>query len=219
MDPTTGTFADAAKVHAIDFEGTYYRSRGPLNTTPSPQGRPVIIQAGASDRGQDFAARHAEAVIVARETVDEMKQYYDAFKARVKGQGRDPDECKVFFLTKPIIAGTDEAAQQRAGRGRARVTLDDAADRSLDLRPRSAVPAAPAGIQRAEVAWMSGGGRTRWGTAGGEGWWAEGFLLPRCYHSIRPQGEPGLSAVRAPSRCLARLGRPGAAQLANRPGS
>ena len=101
-------------MHAIDFEGTYYRSRGPLNATPSPQGRPVIIQAGASDRGQDFAARHAEAVIVARETVDEMKQYYDAFKARVKKHGRDPDECKVFFLTKPIIGDTDEAAQQRA---------------------------------------------------------------------------------------------------------
>jgi len=114
MDPTTDTFADAAKVHAIDFEGTYYRSRGPLSATPSPQGRPVIIQAGASDRGQDFAARHAEAVIVARETVDEMKQYYDAFKARVKQHGRDPDECKVFFLTKPIIGDTDEAAQQRA---------------------------------------------------------------------------------------------------------
>jgi alkanesulfonate monooxygenase SsuD/methylene tetrahydromethanopterin reductase-like flavin-dependent oxidoreductase (luciferase family) len=114
MDPRTDTFADPSKVRPIDFEGTYYRSRGPLNATPSPQGRPVIIQAGASDRGQDFAARHAEAIIVPRETVDEMKQYYDAFKARVKKQGRDPDDCKVFFLTKPIIADTDEAAQQRA---------------------------------------------------------------------------------------------------------
>ena len=75
-------------MHAIDFEGTYYRSRGPLNASPSPQGRPVIIQAGASDRGQDFAARHAEAVIVSRETVDEMKQYYDQFKARVQKAGR-----------------------------------------------------------------------------------------------------------------------------------
>jgi FMN-dependent oxidoreductase (nitrilotriacetate monooxygenase family) len=114
MDEATNTFADHTKVRPIDFEGTYYRSRGPLNATPSPQGRPVIIQAGASDRGQDFAARHAEAVIVSRETVDEMKQYYDAFKARVKKQGRDPDECKVFFLTKPIIGDTDEAAQRRA---------------------------------------------------------------------------------------------------------
>ena len=114
MDTRTDTFADASKVRPIDFDGTYYRSRGPLNATPSPQGRPVIIQAGASDRGQDFAARHAEAVIVSRETVEEMKQYYDAFKARVRQQGRDPDDCKVFFLTKPIIGETDEAAQRRA---------------------------------------------------------------------------------------------------------
>jgi FMN-dependent oxidoreductase (nitrilotriacetate monooxygenase family) len=114
MDQRTDTFADPAKVHPIDFAGTYYRSRGPLNATPSPQGRPVIIQAGASDRGQDFAARHAEAVIVSRETVDEMKQYYDGFKARVKKQGRAPDECKVFFLSKPIVGETDEAAQRRA---------------------------------------------------------------------------------------------------------
>ena len=114
MDPRTDTFADPAKVRAIDFEGTYYRSRGPLNATPSPQGRPVIIQAGTSERGQDFAARHAEAIIVGRETPDEMKQFYDAFKARVRKLGREPDECKIFFLAKPIIGDTDEAAQQRA---------------------------------------------------------------------------------------------------------
>ncbi len=47
MDTRTNTFADASKVRPIDFDGTYYRSRGPLNATPSPQGRPVIIQAGA----------------------------------------------------------------------------------------------------------------------------------------------------------------------------
>jgi FMN-dependent oxidoreductase (nitrilotriacetate monooxygenase family) len=114
MDTHTDTFADAAKVRPIDFEGVYYRSRGPLNATPSPQRRPVIIQAGASERGQEFAARHAEAIIIARETVDEMKQYYDAFKARVRQCGRQPDDCKIFFLAKPIIADTDEAAQQRA---------------------------------------------------------------------------------------------------------
>jgi FMN-dependent oxidoreductase (nitrilotriacetate monooxygenase family) len=114
MDQRTDTFADPAKVRAIDFTGTYYRSRGPLNATPSPQRRPVIIQAGTSERGQAFAARHAEAIIVGRETVDEMKQFYEAFKARVRKCGRDPDACKIFFLAKPIIADTDEAAQQRA---------------------------------------------------------------------------------------------------------
>ena len=114
MDPGTDTFADPAKVRAIDFAGTYYRSRGPLNATPSPQGRPVILQAGTSERGQAFAARHAEAIIVGRETPDEMKRFYDAFKARMHTYGRAPEACKIFFLAKPIIADTDEAAQQRA---------------------------------------------------------------------------------------------------------
>jgi FMN-dependent oxidoreductase (nitrilotriacetate monooxygenase family) len=114
MNPRTDTFADAARVHRVDFEGEYYRSRGPLNATPSPQGRPVIIQAGTSERGQDFAARHAEAIIVGRETAEDMKRFYDAFKARMRTFGRAPEECKIFFLAKPIIAETDEVARQRA---------------------------------------------------------------------------------------------------------
>jgi FMN-dependent oxidoreductase (nitrilotriacetate monooxygenase family) len=114
MDTGTNTFADPAKVQTIDFQGDYYRSRGPLNATPSPQGQPVIIQAGTSERGQDFAARHAEAIIVARETTEEMKQFYDQFKARMRKFGRAPEACKIFFLAKPIIADTDEEAQQRA---------------------------------------------------------------------------------------------------------
>ena len=114
MDPRTDTFADPAKVRAINFEGTHYRSRGPLNATPSPQGRPVILQAGTSERGQAFAARHAEAILVGRETPEEMKRFYDAFKARMRTFGRAPEECKLFFLVKPIIGDTDAAAQQAA---------------------------------------------------------------------------------------------------------
>src|SRR5262249_35954263 len=114
MDSRTDTFADPAKVRTIDFEGTSSRPGGPLTATPSPQGRPVIIQAGTSERGQDFAARHAEAIIVGRETVDDMKQFYDAFKSRVQKHGRQPEDCKIFFLAKPIIGDTDEAAQRRA---------------------------------------------------------------------------------------------------------
>src|SRR5207249_9318353 len=106
-DRRSNTFADPAKVRAIDFAGTWYRSRGPLNATPSPQGRPVILQAGTSERGQAFAARHAEAIIVARETVDDMKRFYDAFKTRVHKHGRAPEDCKIFFLAKPIIGDTD----------------------------------------------------------------------------------------------------------------
>ncbi len=114
MDTRTNTFADPAKVRTIDFQGDYYRSRGPLNATPSPQGRPVIIQAGTSERGQDFAAKHAEAIIVARETTEGMKQFYDQFKARIRKFGRAPEACKIFFLAKPIVADTNEEAERRA---------------------------------------------------------------------------------------------------------
>jgi long-chain alkane monooxygenase len=114
MDPRTNTFADPTKIRAIHFEGTHYRSRSPLNATPSPQGHPVILQAGTSERGQAFAARHAEAIIVGRETPEEMKRFYDAFKARMRTYGRAPEECKLFFLVKPIIGNTDETAQQAA---------------------------------------------------------------------------------------------------------
>src|SRR4029453_2568154 len=112
MDPRTDTFADPTKVRTIDFEGTCYRSRGPLNATPSPQRRPVILQAGTSERGQAFAARYADAIIVGRETPEEMKRFYDAFKARMGTLGRKPEACKLFFLAKPLIGYTEEAGEQ-----------------------------------------------------------------------------------------------------------
>ena len=156
MDPRTDTFADPAKVRAIDFQGAYYASRGPLNATPSPQGRPVIIQAGTSERGQDFAARHAEAIIVSRETVDEMKQFYDAFKARVQKFGRKPEACQIFFLAKPIIADTDEAAQQQADAlyGQAPVEAGLAAlstTLQTDLAPYDLDQPLPASIRRRAI--------------------------------------------------------------------
>ena len=62
-DPETGVFADHTKVHPINFEGRFYKCRGPLNTAPGPQGRPVICQAGGSPAGIAFAAKHADSVI------------------------------------------------------------------------------------------------------------------------------------------------------------
>lgn len=114
MDRETGIFADPSKVKPIHFEGKYYKSAGPLNITPSPQGRPAIVQAGASNRGMDFAARWADAIIVAKQTVEDMKKYYDDIKGRVAKFGRNPDEMKVFFIIKPVIGETEEIAKQRA---------------------------------------------------------------------------------------------------------
>ena len=65
LDRQTGTYADPAKVRTVDFNGRFYRCRGPLNTAPLPHGRPVYVQAGGSPRGRDFAARHADSIIAA----------------------------------------------------------------------------------------------------------------------------------------------------------
>jgi FMN-dependent oxidoreductase (nitrilotriacetate monooxygenase family) len=106
-----GVFVDPAKVHAIDFEGKHYRSHGPLNSGPAPQGRPVIAQAGGSPRGRQFAARYADTIVAAVRGPEGMKAYRDDLRARAKAQGRNPDDCKVLFLVAPILGETEEEAQ------------------------------------------------------------------------------------------------------------
>jgi alkanesulfonate monooxygenase SsuD/methylene tetrahydromethanopterin reductase-like flavin-dependent oxidoreductase (luciferase family) len=108
LDHVGGVFADPKKVHHIDFEGTYFRSRGPLNNARSPQGRPVIFQAGGSPRGRDYASRHADAVVGGMTGIAAMKDYREDLRARAVAHGRDADEIKAFFMCSPII-GTSEA--------------------------------------------------------------------------------------------------------------
>ncbi len=110
-DEVGGVFVDPAKVHSIDFVGEHYRSRGPLNSGPAPQGRPVIAQAGGSPRGRQFAARYADTIVAAVRGPDGMRTYRDDLRARAVAQGRDPDGCKVLFLVAPILGETEEEAQ------------------------------------------------------------------------------------------------------------
>ncbi|WP_165972226.1 NtaA/DmoA family FMN-dependent monooxygenase [Paenibacillus piri] len=113
MDRKTGVFADPDKVQPINFEGQYYKSRGPLNVLPTPQGRPTIIQAGSSQRGKDFAAKWADAVIVGAHYLDDMKAYYDDMKQRVTKFGREPEQLKVFFIIKPVLGMTEQLVNQK----------------------------------------------------------------------------------------------------------
>jgi len=108
MDKETGVFADPSQVKPVNFEGKYYKSQGPLNVVPLPQGRPTLIQAGQSPRGRDFAAKWADAVIVDAHYLDDMKAYYDDIKKRVVKFGRQPEDLKVFFIIKPVIGQTEE---------------------------------------------------------------------------------------------------------------
>jgi FMN-dependent oxidoreductase (nitrilotriacetate monooxygenase family) len=111
-DPVGKVYADYTKVHTIDFEGKYYKCRGPLNTIPGPQRRPVICQAGTSDAGKLFGGTHADTIIGAVRGYDEMKQFRSDITKIMRDAGREPSDCKVMFLIMPVLADTDEEAQE-----------------------------------------------------------------------------------------------------------
>lgn len=94
-DRVTGRFADADKVRRLDFEGKWYRSRGPFTVPRTKQGRPVLIQAGQSGRGQRFAARWGELVFAVYPNIEVGRKIYAGFKDQVKKAGRDPSGVKV----------------------------------------------------------------------------------------------------------------------------
>lgn len=112
MDEENGVFVDPNKVHVVDHQGRFFKSRGPLNTARPPQGQPVLVQAGGSPQGQDFASKHMDAVISAMGTVEEMKAFRAGFRERLAKAGRDPDSCKIMFVCSPTLAETNEEAQE-----------------------------------------------------------------------------------------------------------
>ena len=114
LDKAAGILADPAKVHYANYEGRWVRTRGPLSIPRSPQGRPVIMQAGASDRGRDFAARWAEAVFTIQRGRVEMGDFYQDLKARMDARGRRPEECAVLPAISVVLGETASIARERA---------------------------------------------------------------------------------------------------------
>lgn len=114
LDKENGVFADPDKVHYVDYEGKWVRTRGPLPTPRSPQGRPVLMQAGSSDRGRDFAARWAEAIFTDQRSLPALKQFYDDVKSRMAGFGRAPDDCAVLQASTFVLGETESIARERA---------------------------------------------------------------------------------------------------------
>jgi FMN-dependent oxidoreductase (nitrilotriacetate monooxygenase family) len=112
-DRARGVYADHTKVHPINHVGKFYKVRGPLNTVRSPQGRPVYVQAGASPRGRDFAAKHADSIVSVASGVPAMKAFRDDIRARAITLGRDPDTIKVMFLVTPTLGETARDAQDK----------------------------------------------------------------------------------------------------------
>jgi len=112
-DRESGVLIDPTKVHAIDYAGKFYKSRGPLNSGPCPQGRPVIAQAGGSPRGRRFASQHGDTIVASVKSVAAMKEYRADIRARLVEHGRSADDCKVLFMADPILGDTDAVAQER----------------------------------------------------------------------------------------------------------
>jgi FMN-dependent oxidoreductase (nitrilotriacetate monooxygenase family) len=112
-DRARGVYADHTKVHPIHFKGEYFKCRGPLNTAPSPQGRPTYVQAGGSPRGRDFAAKHADSIIATANHISGMKEFRDDVRARAAKLGRDPDDIKILYLVYPFLGETGEDAEEQ----------------------------------------------------------------------------------------------------------
>lgn len=113
MDRETRTYADHTKVRPVNFEGKFYKSRGPLNTVPSPQGHPTLVQAGGSPRGRQFAAETADSIIAPSSGIAGIKAYRDDIRARAAAAGRNPDDIKVLFVVAPILGATEAEAQAK----------------------------------------------------------------------------------------------------------
>ncbi|MGW5316012.1 LLM class flavin-dependent oxidoreductase [Nocardia thailandica] len=111
LDAEAGRFADPDKVHPVDHRGARFAVRGPLNSPRSPQGRPLLVQAGSSEDGKEFAARHAEAVFTAQRTLAEGVAFYRDLKSRLAAHGRDENDLKVLPGLVPFIAPTEAEAR------------------------------------------------------------------------------------------------------------
>jgi FMN-dependent oxidoreductase (nitrilotriacetate monooxygenase family) len=113
QDKASGLFAHSEKVHRLDYQGRYYRSRGPFTVPRSAQGHPVIIQAGASGRGKIFGARWGEVIFVVYPSIEAGRREYADFKADVARLHREPENVKVTHLVNTIAAATKAEAEDK----------------------------------------------------------------------------------------------------------
>ncbi|MDR9771784.1 LLM class flavin-dependent oxidoreductase [Rhizobium hidalgonense] len=112
-DKAGGIYADPSKVRAVSHDGKYYRMEGIHLAEPSPQRTPLLFQAGASARGQDFAARHAECVFIASPNPGAARPTVDALRAKAAAFGRGADAVKVLNLITVVVGQTEKQAQEK----------------------------------------------------------------------------------------------------------
>ena len=111
-DRQNAVFANTDRIRPIDFKGEYFNVAGPLNLPRGPQGHPVLVQAGSSEDGRGFAARHAEAVFTAHIEKTTAQAFYSDMKKRVAAEGRRPDQVLILPGLCPTIASTEAEAKR-----------------------------------------------------------------------------------------------------------
>ncbi|UGQ15057.1 LLM class flavin-dependent oxidoreductase [Yinghuangia sp. ASG 101] len=128
LDREGGVFADPSKVHELRYSGTHFNVRGPLTVPRTPQGRPVVMQAGSSGRGRDFAARWAELIFTGDPGLEVARAHYADQKKRIAELGRDPQSVKMCPMAYVVVGESEAQAQEREG-----VFLNDLVDPMASL--------------------------------------------------------------------------------------
>src|SRR3954468_3570035 len=113
IDKASGTFFDPDKLHVLNHDGRHFKVRGPLTIPRSPQGQPVLVQAGSSEEGKTLAASVAEAIFTIQRDLAGAQAFYKDIKARAIAHGRNPDHALVMPGVMPIIGRTRQEAQDK----------------------------------------------------------------------------------------------------------
>ena len=113
VDKVSGLFAHPEKVHRLEYNGKFLKSSGTFTVPRSPQGHPVVIQAGSSPRGKTFAARWAETMFVGYPDFETAKRDYAAMKASIAALNRDPDKVTINTIAYPVVAETRAEAEDK----------------------------------------------------------------------------------------------------------
>ncbi|MEU5255637.1 LLM class flavin-dependent oxidoreductase [Streptomyces longwoodensis] len=110
-DKAAGVWGDDTKIHPPRHRGRYFSVEGALNVPRTPQGYPLLVQAGSSEDGKAFAARYAEAVFTAQQTIEDARAFYADLKSRTVREGRDPEHVKVLPGIVPVLGSTEAEAR------------------------------------------------------------------------------------------------------------
>lgn len=115
-DKDSGLFYDTDRVHHANHAGEHFKVKGPLNVSRSPQGHPVIVQAGQSDDGRGLAAATAEVIFTAHQRLDTAQEFYRDIKARARGLGRDPGHILIMPGVSPFVGRSEAEAREKYDR-------------------------------------------------------------------------------------------------------